>query len=56
VVLLIDGAPNAEIAARLVLAPKTVEHHVSAILHKLGVGSRREVPAAAARYGLAGER
>jgi DNA-binding CsgD family transcriptional regulator len=55
-VLLIEGAPNAEIAARLVLAPKTVEHHVSAILRKFGVGSRREVPAAAARHGLASTR
>jgi DNA-binding NarL/FixJ family response regulator len=33
---------NADIAARLHIAEKTVDHHVSAILAKLGVGSRRE--------------
>jgi DNA-binding NarL/FixJ family response regulator len=51
--LIVQGLPNAGIAARLVLSPKTVEHHVSAILRKLSVGSRQEVPAAAARYGVA---
>jgi DNA-binding CsgD family transcriptional regulator len=40
--LLADGLRNAEIAARLHISPKTVDHHVSAILTKLGVGSRRE--------------
>jgi DNA-binding CsgD family transcriptional regulator/tetratricopeptide (TPR) repeat protein len=54
--LIVQGLPNAGIAARLVLSPKTVEHHVSAILRKLSVGSRREVAAAAARYGLARQR
>jgi DNA-binding NarL/FixJ family response regulator len=33
---------NAEIAARLSLAPKTVEHHVSSILSKLGARTRTE--------------
>jgi DNA-binding CsgD family transcriptional regulator len=34
------GARNAEIAERLVLSPKTVDHHVSAILRKLDVPDR----------------
>lgn len=40
--LVVDGLRNAEIAARLHLSPRTVDRHVSAILAKLEVGSRRE--------------
>ena len=47
-----DGMSNAEIAARLFLSEKTVHHHVSAILRKLGVGSRGQAASAAARLGL----
>jgi DNA-binding CsgD family transcriptional regulator/tetratricopeptide (TPR) repeat protein len=51
--LLVDGLSNAEVAARLSLSTKTVGHHVSAVLAKLGVASRHEAAAAAHRLGLA---
>ena len=44
--LLAQGLSNAEIADRLVLSPKTVGHHVSAVLGKLGIRRRAEVAAA----------
>jgi DNA-binding CsgD family transcriptional regulator/tetratricopeptide (TPR) repeat protein len=40
--LVAEGLTNGEIATRLVISEKTVGHHVSAILRKLGVGSRYE--------------
>ena len=49
--LLAEGLRNAEIAERLVVSPKTVDHHVSAILGKLGVRSRMEAAAEADRLG-----
>jgi DNA-binding NarL/FixJ family response regulator len=45
--LIAEGATNAEIAERLVIAPSTVESHVKRILRKLGARNRTE---AAARY------
>jgi DNA-binding NarL/FixJ family response regulator len=51
--MLADGATNAEIAVRLVPSVRTVDHHVSAVLQKLGVPGRREAIAAAADLGPA---
>jgi DNA-binding NarL/FixJ family response regulator len=50
--LLVDGLRNAEIADRLFLSVKTVDHHVSAILRKLGVRTRGAAAAAAVTQGL----
>ncbi|MGA8719335.1 MAG: AAA family ATPase [Solirubrobacteraceae bacterium] len=52
--LLCDGLRNAEIAQRLVVSQKTVDHHVSAILRKLGAHTRGEASARAAELGLGG--
>lgn len=41
--LLGEGLTDAALAARLHISPKTAGHHVSAILAKLGVTSRRDV-------------
>ncbi|NUT32551.1 MAG: helix-turn-helix transcriptional regulator, partial [Hamadaea sp.] len=48
--LLAEGLRNADIAERLFISAKTVDHHVSAILGKLGVRSRGEAARAAARF------
>lgn len=48
--LIATGLSNREIAARLVVSPKTVEHHVGQILAKLGARSRAEAAAYAASH------
>jgi len=50
--LVAQGLRNAEIAEHLVLAAKTVDHHVSAILRKLDVRTRGQASAEASRLGL----
>ncbi|MFL5926118.1 MAG: ATP-binding protein [Gaiellaceae bacterium] len=54
--LVVAGRTNAQIADELVVSPRTVEHHVAAVLAKLGATSRRDVAARAAALGLASSR
>jgi DNA-binding NarL/FixJ family response regulator len=50
--LVAEGMRNADIAERLVLSAKTVDHHVSAILRKLKAATRTEAAAQATRLGI----
>lgn len=50
--LIATGIANGEIAARLYVSQRTVDHHVAAVLAKLGVGSRRQAGDAAAALGI----
>jgi hypothetical protein len=42
--LLRDGLSDAAISRRLFISERTVHHHVSAVLGKLGVSSRADIP------------
>jgi len=50
--LIATGATNRDIAARLHISVKTVDHHVSHVLNKLDVRSRAEAAVTAERLGL----
>ena len=50
--LVARGATNRQIAAELVIAERTAMRHVEHVFNKLGVHSRAEVGAWAARNGL----
>ena len=54
--LVAEGLRNAEIADRLVLSRRTVDHHVSAILRKLDAHTRGEAVAAATQLGVLEDR
>ncbi len=50
--LLVRGHTNSELARRLHISAKTIDHHVSSILEKLEVRSRTEAVAAAFGLGI----
>jgi DNA-binding CsgD family transcriptional regulator len=54
--LVVDGLRNAQIAERLIVSEKTVDHHVSAILRKLGVRTRGQAATEAVRLGFINDR
>jgi len=53
--LVSEGLRNSDIAERLFLSEKTVDHHVSAILRKLDARTRGEASVKALRLGITGQ-
>jgi DNA-binding NarL/FixJ family response regulator len=51
--LLAEGLPDKEISQRLFISERTVHHHVSAVLAKVGVPTRTAAAREAARLGIA---
>ena len=55
--LVAEGATNREIAARMFLSTRTVDHHLRNVFHRLGIRSRTELARAfAAERHAASER
>jgi len=50
--LIAEGLTNRRISERVRLSERTVKHHVSSILSKLGLARRAEAAAYAARHGV----
>jgi len=50
--LLAQGCTNAELAKRLHRSVKTIDHHVSAVINKLGVKTRAQAVTAASTMGI----
>ena len=50
--LLAEGLPDREISRRLFISERTVQHHVSAVLAKIGVSSRTAAAREAGRLGI----
>ena len=53
--LLAEGLTNAEIAERLVVSQRTAEHHVAAVLTKLGATTRKEAARRASELQLSAD-
>ena len=51
-VLVSEGLADREISERLFISERTVNHHVSSVLAKIGVSSRTAAAREAARMGL----